>query len=166
MTSSIVFFQGKLQSCWTELSLSSLKCFYPQKDSKSSRVLLPGIWQYTPHPSFLGFCQVLLLTCRRLHTWPVWHRPARRPSSSSPNLPTLGDRAFSITAPTLWNALTADIHTTPTLTCLRCLKQHFFSDLVVCFTLLSVCVQPDCNKHLKVQKKSDVCHGSPARPLH
>lgn len=155
MTSSIVFFQGKLQSCWTELSLSSLKCFYPQKDSKSSRVLLPGIWQYTPHPSFLGFCQVLLLTCRRLHTWPVWHRPARRPSSSSPNLPTLGDRAFSITAPTLWNALTADIHTTPTLTCLRCLKQHFFflTWLSASHFFLFVCSQTATNtwKYKKIR---------------
>ncbi|KAL3063680.1 hypothetical protein OYC64_000086 [Pagothenia borchgrevinki] len=44
------------------------------------------------------------------------------------NLQTFGDRAFSVAAPTLWNALPAEIRNIPTLDAFkRALKTHLFA---------------------------------------
>ncbi|KAL3060778.1 hypothetical protein OYC64_015177 [Pagothenia borchgrevinki] len=46
----------------------------------------------------------------------------------APNLRTFGDRAFSMAAPTLWNALPAEIRNIPTLNAFkRALKSHLFA---------------------------------------
>ncbi|KAK5893970.1 hypothetical protein CesoFtcFv8_010712 [Champsocephalus esox] len=52
--------------------------------------------------------------------WPAHHPPRTK-------LRTFGDRAFSVAAPTLWNALPAEIRNIPTLDAFKkALKSHLF----------------------------------------
>lgn len=138
MSSLIAFFQGKLQSCWIELSLSGLSVkkafFWPRRTLKAQEFRFPSrtlVGRPPPPPTLPIAPRWLPVKSSSSPTdasTPALSDTgllAIRPSRSSPNLQALGD-SFSIAASTLWNALIADIHITPTLTCLRCLKQHFY----------------------------------------
>ncbi|KAL3059884.1 hypothetical protein OYC64_014482 [Pagothenia borchgrevinki] len=88
--------------------------------------------------------KVLLLTYKSLHALaPQYlsdilhpHAPPRNLRSSDSGLlttprtklRTFGDRAYSVAAPTLWNALPAEIRNIPTLDAFkRALKSHLFA---------------------------------------
>lgn len=152
MSSLNVFFQRRLVELSYPWAASVLKgpFFFkrqsPRRTLKAQKIPLPGVsaiqnpGSMSPQPPFLFRWLPVKSSCSPTDA----STPAHRPSRLSPHLRTLGDRAFSITASTLWKALTADIHATPTLTCLRCLKQRgcfFLTWLSASHFLLFVCSQ-------------------------